>query len=159
MADRVEGEAYWRDHYEFNNAYDDEDSLWLSAMAGIGSTIDEAELTASVTKPITLSGVRILSTTRDDVEQSGAGSIGRLSVSALRACWTKVRLLPAQEELAHGSGSTPVDLGQCVGTGQFPSSQEQLPRGSAVTSEATLLFVVATTWIWRDSTCDSICCY
>ena len=84
MADHIEGEAYWRDHYEFNNAYDEEDALWLSAMAGIVSTVDETELTASVTKPVTLPGVP--SITRDNIKQSGAGSIVRLSVSALRAC-------------------------------------------------------------------------
>ena len=70
MADRVEGEAYWCDHYVFNNAYDDEDTLWLSAMTDVVSTVDETELTASVTKPITLPGVlSVRSTTRIDVRQ------------------------------------------------------------------------------------------
>ena len=30
---------YWRGDYEFSDSYDDEDSLWLSAMAAVGEYI------------------------------------------------------------------------------------------------------------------------
>ena len=53
-------EPYWRAGHEFSTLYDDEDSLWLSAMAGVVASIGEAKLSppsspvASVSKPITV---------------------------------------------------------------------------------------------------------
>ena len=80
---------HWRGDYEFSDTYDDEDSLWLSAMAGAVSNIGETELPSPVMKPITLP--------RDAVEQWGDASICWYSV--LRACWTEAKLLPAQCQL------------------------------------------------------------
>ena len=91
-------DPYWGGDYEFSNSYDDADSLWLCALAGIVSAIDETELPSPVTKPIALP--------RDDVRQWGNASI--CWYSALRACWTEAKLLLAQEELARGPGSAPV---------------------------------------------------
>ena len=60
---------YCRGDYEFSDSYDDEDSLWLSTMAGVVSNIDisETELPSPVTKPITLPC--------DELEQWGDASI------------------------------------------------------------------------------------
>ena len=71
--------------------------MWLSAMAGVVANIGETELPSPVTKPITLP------------QQRGSGDASISWYSALEACWTEAKLLPAQEKLARGPSSAPVD--------------------------------------------------
>ena len=122
-------------------------------MVDIVSTIDATNLRASAMKPITLPSTVLAATTKElmldgnkhcawhtgahatsrsckDTNQ-GAGSIARLGVSALRACWTSMRLSSFQEELACGSGSAPVIMNpnQCTPYSSSSSPSYHLDLG------------------------------
>ena len=103
-------EPYWCADYEFSNSYDDE--LWPSAMTGVVANIGETELLSPSSSS---SPVAPVAKTIIVPQQWGDASI--CWYSALRACWTEAKLLPAQEELARDGLSS--------------ASMEPIPQGSA----------------------------
>ena len=88
--------SYWRGDYEFIDSYDDEDPLWLCAMAGVVSNIGETKLPSPVTKPISSYLMTRLSSGEMPpfarTVRSGRAGL-KLSCCQLRRSWTVALVL------------------------------------------------------------------
>ena len=122
-------EPYWCADYEFSKSHDDElwdeDELWLSA-ASWATVADRGEIELS---SLSSSSPPVVPVSNTTILPPHWGDASICWHSALKECWTKAKLLPAQEELARdAAGSTSLEhMSQGSVPGQAIDSIPLLP--------------------------------